>query len=124
MNVKGSIEFEITHRSADEVRAEMPVTAAMLNPFGTVHAGAMIWFADVAATVLAFGGDEFQPGGQGFPLAINLVAQLVANQREGRLTAVARFVKKGRTVSTVRTLVYGADERPLIDVTTSHVYSK
>jgi uncharacterized protein (TIGR00369 family) len=124
MKVQGSLAFEITACSAEEVTAEMPIGPAMLNPFGTVHAGAMIWFADVAATTLAFGSTDFQPGAQGFPLAINLVAQLVANQREGRLKAVSRFVKKGRTVSTVRTQVFGADERLLIDVTTSHVFSK
>jgi hypothetical protein len=36
---------------------------------------------------------------------------------------VASFVKKGRTLSVVRTEVRGANNRLLADVTTSHVLS-
>ena len=32
----------------------MPIKAGMLNPFGTVHAGAMLWLADVTGTALLF----------------------------------------------------------------------
>ena len=60
---------------------------------------------------------------QGFPLAISLNANLVANQKDGVLRAVATFVKKGRTVSVVRTEVRGANDRLIADVTTSHVLS-
>ena len=40
----GDIAFTITERTADRVVGEMPVAAGMLNPFGTVHAGAMTDF--------------------------------------------------------------------------------
>ena len=63
-------------------------------------------------------------GTKGFPLAINLTANFVANQTEGTFKAVASFVKRGRTVSVVRTLVYGASENFIADVTTNHVLSK
>ncbi len=124
MKVQGSIEFTIIERRDDEVVAEMPITDGMRNPFGTVHAGAMLWFADVTATVLALGTGHASEGMKGFPLAINLNANLVGNQREGSLRAVARYVKKGRSISVVRTQVLGTASKVLADVTTSHVPSQ
>lgn len=124
MNVEGNIAFTITGQSAERVTGEMPVQAGIKNPFGTVHAGAMLWFADVCATVLAMGSAQATEGMKGFPLAINLNANLVGNQTTGRLRAVATFVKRGRSVSVVRTLVTGDGDKLLADVTTSHVLSK
>jgi 1,4-dihydroxy-2-naphthoyl-CoA hydrolase len=124
VHLQGSLEFTVTERSSDRVVSEMPIAPAMKNPFGVVHAGAILWFADVTATVLVMGDSTPGEGGTGFPLAINLSANFIGNQREGTLTAVASFVKKGRTVSVVRTEVRGADGRLIADVTTSHVLSK
>ena len=61
---------------------------------------------------------------KGFPLAITLNANFIGNQTDGKFTAVSSFVKRGHTVSIVRTLVYGADEKLIADVTTNHVLSK
>ena len=118
---QGEIAFSIVEASADRVVARMPVTPGILNPFGTVHAGAMIWLADVTATRLAIGGASIGPEGRGFPLAIDLHAALVGNQRNGELTAEALFVRKGRRVTVVRTRVTGADGKLLLDLTTTHV---
>jgi len=104
--------------------ATMPIADGIKNPFGVVHAGAILWFADVTATVLAMGDTTPVDGMKGFPLAISLNAYFVSNQRDGSLTARARFVKKGKTVSVVRTTVSGADDRLIADVTTSHVLAK
>ncbi|MFC5474721.1 PaaI family thioesterase [Paraherbaspirillum soli] len=124
MKVEGAIEFTIVERSAERVVAEMPIRSGIKNPFGVVHAGAMLWFADVTATVLVIGPGDISEGMSGFPLAINLNANLVANQTEGSFKAVASFVKRGRTVSVVRTVVLGANDKLIADVTTSHVLSK
>ena len=117
----GTIEFSIVERSDDHVVGAMPVQPGVLNPHGVVHAGALLWFADVCATMLALGGTEARPGGSGFPLAIDLHAAFLANQRDGALEARAAFVKRGRRVSVVRTTVTGAGGRLLADVTTTHV---
>jgi uncharacterized protein (TIGR00369 family) len=95
----------------------MPVQAGVLNPHGVVHAGALLWFADVCATVLV---SEAAEGGS-FPLAVDLHAAFLRNQREGVLEARAVFVKRGRRLSVVRTIVTGAGGKLLADVTTSHV---
>ena len=119
--VSGNIEFEIVEQSPDIVVGRMPVQTGILNPFGTVHAGATLWLADVCATVLAFGGARTEAGQPGFPLAINLVANLLGNQKDGSFEATSVFVKKGRRLSVVRTTVTGEGGRVIADVTTSHV---
>jgi 1,4-dihydroxy-2-naphthoyl-CoA hydrolase len=124
MHITGNIKFTIAKVSPQEVVGEMPIEAGIVNPFGVTHAGAMLWFADVCATILAFGGTDFTPGASGFPLAINLSAALLGNQKSGALMATSRFVKRGRQVSVVRTVVTGEGGRLIADVTTSHVPSK
>ena len=121
MNYTGQIEFTIEEQSQDVVISTMPVTPGICNPYGTVHAGAMIWFADVTATLLAMGGAVSPQDAQNFQLAIDLHTTLMGNQREGVLRAEARFVKKGRRVSVVRTQVTGENGRLLAEVTTTHV---
>lgn len=124
MKIRGDLEFTITERSDERVVSEMPVGAGMKNPFGVIHAGAILWLADVTATVLVIGPGEATEGMKGFPLAINLNASFLGNQSEGSLKAVASFVKRGRTVSVVRTVVVGAGDKLIADITTSHVLSK
>jgi 1,4-dihydroxy-2-naphthoyl-CoA hydrolase len=63
-------------------------------------------------------------GMSGFPLAITLNANLVSNQKEGTFKAVSTFVKKGKRVNVVRTIVYGKSDRIIADVTTNHVAAK
>lgn len=119
--VHGEIDFTIVERSEERVVGAMPVQPGVLNPHGVVHAGALLWFADVCATLLAFGGAEPAPGQSGFPLAIDLHAAFLGNQQDGVLEARAVFVKRGRRVSVVRTTVTGAGGRIVADVTTTHV---
>jgi 1,4-dihydroxy-2-naphthoyl-CoA hydrolase len=124
MRVEGHIEFQIIEQTPERVISEMPVQSGIRNPFGGVHAGAILWFADVTATVLAFGSTEFSEGISGFPLAITLAANFAGNQKDGRLKAISSFVKKGRTVSIVRTTVFGENDKLIADVTTTHIPAK
>lgn len=124
MKIEGSIEFSIIERGDNRVVSEMPIRAGIKNPFGVVHVGAILWLADVTATVLVMGSAQPSEGMKGFPLAITLNANFIGNQTEGMFTAVSSFLKHGHTVSIVRTLVYGADEKLIADVTTNHVLSK
>ncbi len=98
MLYNGEIKFTITEKSSSHVKAEMPIQAGILNPFGTVHAGAIIWFADVTATVLVLEGVDPAEGMRGFPLAINLNANLTGNGSEGVFYAQAKYVKRGKSV--------------------------
>ena len=124
MKVDGHIEFQVTEQTPEHVMSEMPVQRGIMNPYGGVHAGAMLWFADVTATVLAMGSSDFKEGMSGFPLAITLNANFTGNQNEGKLKAVASFVKKGKTVSVVRTKVFGDNDKLIAEVTTTHIPAK
>ena len=124
MRVEGRIEFTILEQEPEQVISEMPIQPGILNPFGVVHAGAILWFADVTATVLAMGSTQAGEGMAGFPLAISLNANFVSNQKAGKFKAVASFVKKGKTVSVVRTTVFGENDKLIADVTTNHVAAR
>lgn len=120
---KGILEFDVSLISDSEAQGQAPITDGIRNPFGTVHAGAMIWFADIVATTLALQGALPEEGMSGFPLAINLSANLLSNSSEGRLIAKAYFVKRGRRISTIRTTVESDEGRLLLDMTTTHIPS-
>ncbi|MCG6112832.1 MAG: PaaI family thioesterase [Paracoccus sp.] len=120
----GTIEFEITGVNAREAVGEMTVTDDVRNPFGTVHAGALIWFADVVATNLVLGGEQPEEGMDSFPVAVTLNAQLLANRQEGVLTARASWLRRGRRVSTVRTQVTDGGDAILLDLTSTHVTAR
>ena len=117
----GSIEFFIEERDENRVVGRMPVAEGMLNPFGTVQAGAMMWLADVTATVLAIGKTEIGDDGRGFPLAVDLHTTLLGNQRGGEIRAEARIVRRGSRVIVVRTAVIGEKDRLLAEVTSTHI---
>ena len=117
----GNIEFYIEERADDYVVSRMPVTEGMLNPFGTVQAGAMIWMADVTATVMAIGKTKIGESGQGFPLAVDLHTTLLGNQRDGEIRAEARVVRRGKRVIVVRTRVTGNEGRLLAELTSTHI---
>jgi 1,4-dihydroxy-2-naphthoyl-CoA hydrolase len=123
MEYQGHIKFTITQRSPEEVIAEMPVQAGILNPFGIVNAGATLWFADVAASMLVLGDIDPAAGMKGFPLAINLNANLLGNSSTGMFIAKSTYVKNGRTVKVVKTTVTEASGKLIAEVTTSHVLS-
>jgi 1,4-dihydroxy-2-naphthoyl-CoA hydrolase len=124
VKIEGNIEFTVIEQKPEQVISEMPIQSGILNPFGVVHAGAILWFADVTATILAMGSTQFSENMSGFPLGINLNANFAGNQKTGKFKAVATFVKKGKTVSVVRTIVYGENDKLIADVSTNHVASR
>jgi 1,4-dihydroxy-2-naphthoyl-CoA hydrolase len=124
MEFEGSIRFSILKQTKDEVIGEMPIHSGIKNPYGVVHVGAMLWLADVCATVLVWGSPQAGEGQTGFPLAINLNANFTSNQSEGKFKAVSSFVKRGKTVSIIRTTVFGEGDKLVADVTTNHVLAK
>lgn len=124
MKIEGNIEFTVIKQSQEQVISEMPIQPGIINPYGVVHAGAILWFADVTATILAMGSTAANENMSGFPLAINLSANFISNQKEGKFKAISSFVKKGKTVTIVRTVVLGDKDKLIADITTNHVSSK
>jgi len=124
LKIEGKIEFDVVEHVPERVVSEMPIQPSVKNPYGVVHAGAILWFADVTASILLLGSSHPTEGMAGFPLAITLNANFISNQIEGKLRAAATFVKKGKKINIVRTIITGADDRLIADVTTNHVSSK
>ncbi|WPZ22748.1 PaaI family thioesterase [Sulfitobacter faviae] len=119
---KGEIAFIIESREPERVIARMPVTEAAKNPFGTMHAGALIWFADIAATLCAIGDlESIGEDGSGFPLAVNLHTVLSGNENAGDLIAISKTDRRGGKLIVIRTDVRGDTGRLLIDMTTTHL---
>ncbi len=123
MESKGEIRFSFISKTTEEVVAEMPIEKGVLNPFGVVNTGAIIWFADVTASVLLLESGNIEEGMKGFPLAININANLTGNASNGKFIAKSTYLKKGRTVSVVRTIITNLEEKIIADVTTNHVRS-
>ncbi len=117
---QGQLDFYVEELTAEHAICRMQVADGIRNPFGVVQAGAMIWIADVAATVLALGKPTATPGESGFPLAIDLHSSFLGNVTSGEIIAEARFVRRGRRVSVVRTKVTAGDKL-LAEVTTTHM---
>jgi len=67
MKMQGSLEFTVTERSEGRVVSEMPIGSGVKNPFGVVHAGAMLWLADVTAPFLSWGRIKRRKVRKGFP---------------------------------------------------------
>ena len=117
----GAIDFVIEKRDEECVVSSMPVTEGVRNPFGTVQAGALIWLADVTASILAIGAHKIGPSGEGFPLAIDLHTTLLDNQREGTVRAEARFVRKGERIIVIRTCLTSDRGHLLAEVNSTHI---
>jgi uncharacterized protein (TIGR00369 family) len=117
----GHIDFSIEERREDCVISRMPISEGVRNPLGLVQAGAMIWLADVTASVLAIGTRKIGPDGKGFPLAVDLHVTLLGNQRDGEIQAEARFIRKGERLLVIRTRLTGEENRLLAEVTSTHI---
>jgi uncharacterized protein (TIGR00369 family) len=124
MNFQGEIEYTITEHSPEYVLAEMPVRAGILNPDGVVNPGAMLWFADACATILAYDKNELAHGTAGVLTGIGINADIVGNQKDGVLKALSRFVKYGSKLSTVHTIITGTDDLLIADITTSYIVAR
>ena len=116
----GQIEFDILSVSDTEALGEMAIQPGIMNPFGTIHAGALVWFADVIATNLVVGEEQVTEGGDSMPVAVTLNAQVLSNRCEGVVTARAFWLRRGPRVSTVRTLVTDESDQVLLDLTSTH----
>ena len=123
MQYKGDIAFELISKSNEQVVSKMPITKGVLNPFGVVNAGAIIWFADATASLLLLDSNPVE-GMSGFPLAININTNLMGNASSGTFIATATYIKKGNTVSVVNTIVKDLDGKTMADITSNHVASK
>jgi hypothetical protein len=108
MKIEGNIESQVVEQTSERVVAEMPVQPGILNPYGSVNAGAILWFADVTATILVLGPSRPTEGMAGFPLCITLY-----QQPEGRDVQGGRYLRKAGETGQCRTDDHLRQERPV-----------
>jgi 1,4-dihydroxy-2-naphthoyl-CoA hydrolase len=90
----GHLGIVITHCSADELRAELPVRTELMAPNGFLHAGAVVALAD---TLCGYGCVANLPEGATGFTTVELKSNHLGTARQGLLDAVARPVHRGRT---------------------------
>lgn len=84
----------ITHVEGAEVRAELPVQAALMAPNGFLHAGSVVTLADTSAGYGCVA--NLPPGATGFT-TIELKSNHLGTAREGTVECVARAAHLGKT---------------------------
>ena len=90
----GHLGLVITHCSADELRAELPVRSELMAPNGFLHAGAVVTLAD---TLCGYGCVVNLPEGATGFTTVELKSRHLGTARQGLLDAVARPAHRGRT---------------------------
>lgn len=101
--------------------AEMSFHEGLKQLTGLFHAGAILALADTAATAVCLEVLGATEGGDRFPLAIQVNANLVRNSAQGKLLAEARPVHSGRTTMVVETSVRDEAGKLYALVTTTHL---
>ena len=89
-----TLNIEVTHATPEEVRATMPVTSKVHQPFGILHGGASVVLAETVASVGASVSVDLEKQ-RAVGLEIN--ANHLRAKRDGTLEAVATPLHKGRT---------------------------
>jgi uncharacterized protein (TIGR00369 family) len=90
-----SLDIDIVEASVDKVVLEMEVTSKVHQPFGLLHGGASAVMAESAASIGAY--LNCDPETQ-YAVGVDLNITHLRGKRDGRVTATALPVRRGRTV--------------------------
>ena len=87
------MDIEVTHATPEEVRATMPVTSKVHQPYGILHGGASVVLAETVASV----GASVSVDSKQRAVGLEINANHLRAKRDGTLEAVATPLHKGRT---------------------------
>jgi len=107
------VGIDILAADPEAVTAQLPWAPERCTAGGLLHGGAIMSLADSAGGLLAF---LNLPDGAG-TATISSATQFIRGLREGRATATARVLHRGRTTVVVETDVRDDDDRLLARVT-------
>ncbi len=91
--------FEVQWLAPDEASIRLPVRETLRNGVGVVHGGAIAALADTAATAAAWCHDALDEGARGATVGFSV--NFLSPGRGGALVALARVVRRGRTIVVV-----------------------
>ena len=115
------LSIEMMEETADRAVARLEIRGEHKTPTGVVHSGTILNLADDCATRAANRANDEGPNPGAFMVLVDLHSAMLGNQSEGILTAVSTIVRCGRRITVVRTVVTGADEKRLAEITTTHI---
>ncbi len=93
-NLPGHLGIVVTHVSASEVRAELPIHQLLMAPNGYLHAGSVVTLADTSAGYGCIA--NLPEGATGFT-TIELKSNHLGTARDGTIECIATAVHLGRT---------------------------
>ncbi|MFY1047626.1 PaaI family thioesterase [Chryseobacterium sp. GP-SGM7] len=79
----------------ETLTATMPVTPNIHQPFGIMHGGASCVLAETMGSSLS---NIFIDGSKFFGVGTNINSNHLRSKKDGTVTAVARFIRKGKTM--------------------------
>ncbi|MCY0967773.1 PaaI family thioesterase [Chryseobacterium wangxinyae] len=79
----------------ETLTATMPVTPKIHQPFGIMHGGATCVLAETMGSSLS---NMFIDGSKYFGVGTNINSNHLRSKKDGIVTAVARFIRKGKTM--------------------------
>ncbi|MBS1991633.1 MAG: PaaI family thioesterase [Cyanobacteria bacterium SZAS LIN-2] len=110
-------------------KAQLPLSAEVMQPVSVYHAGAIVTLADEAASAAIWGGG-FEPAsdikdaqaleGKKFPYSVQLSVNLLTNDPVGPITAEAKVLKRGR-LTVVDTEVRTSDGTLMTTMRSTHM---
>lgn len=79
----------------ETLTATMPVTPNIHQPFGIMHGGASCVLAETMGSSLS---NIFIDGSKYFGVGTNINSNHLRSKKDGIVTAIARFIRKGKTM--------------------------
>ena len=113
--------IEMVEETAQRATARLVVRDEHKTPTGVIHSGTILSLADDCATRVANRANDEGPNPCAFMVLVDLHTTMLGNQSDGVLQAVSKIVRCGRRITVVRTVVTGAEEKLLSEVTTTHI---
>lgn len=90
-----AIQFIDIDLENETLTATMPVSPKIHQPFGIMHGGASCVLAETMGSSLS---NIFIDGSQYFGVGTNINSNHLRSKKDGIVTAVARFIRKGKTM--------------------------
>ena len=89
------IRFIDIDQTNETLTATMPVLPRVHQPFGILHGGASCVLAETMGSSLS---NIFIDGSKYFGVGTNINSNHLRSKKDGIVTAVARFIRKGKTM--------------------------
>lgn len=90
-----AIQFIDIDLENETLTATMPVSPKIHQPFGIMHGGASCVLAETMGSSLS---NIFIDGSKYFGVGTNINSNHLRSKKDGTVTAVARFIRKGKTM--------------------------